>query len=82
VPSTSQIAGQARPRSGSISTSTISYQQLTGARSNSFNTQKTSTSNKTGASSQTIQKTERPKTIAKAKAKISRPRLTGIIILL
>ncbi|KAL7075677.1 hypothetical protein ACQ4LE_004901 [Meloidogyne hapla] len=78
-PSTSQTSGQLKPRTGSISTAATSHQQQIGSRSNSFNAQKTTGLNKTGESSMSAPpKPERPKTIAKAKAKISRPRLTGL----
>lgn len=79
-PSTSQTSGQLKPRTGSISSAATSHQQQIGSRSNSFNVQNTTTGlNKTGESFvSALPKPERPKTIAKAKAKISRPRLTGI----
>lgn len=77
-PSTSQMAAQDRPRSGSISTAAISNQQQLGSRSNSLNSQKIVGLNKTNENSSGI--TSKPKTLAKAKAKVSRPRLTGIIL--
>jgi len=79
-PSTSQTSSQLKPRTGSISSAATSHQQQIGSRSNSFNVQNTTTGlNKTGESFvSALPKPERPKTIAKAKAKISRPRLTGI----
>uniref|UniRef100_A0A914MU81 Serine/threonine-protein phosphatase 1 regulatory subunit 10 n=1 Tax=Meloidogyne incognita TaxID=6306 RepID=A0A914MU81_MELIC len=79
-PSTSQTSGQLKPRTGSISSAATSHQQQIGSRSNSFNVQNTTTGlNKTGESFvSALPKPERPKTIAKAKAKISRPRLTGL----
>nr|CAD2147462.1 unnamed protein product [Meloidogyne enterolobii] len=79
-PSTSQTSSQLKPRTGSISSPATSHQQQIGSRSNSFNVQNTTGLNKTGESSVSAPpKPERPKTIAKAKAKISRPRLTGML---
>ena len=62
-------SAQIRGRTGSGTGTVSSQQQQLGARTSSLGNN--------GASKQATGETERPKVVAKAKAKISRPRLTG-----